>query len=431
MILAKDLNQVTLEKSEENVTGKTGLSFVCHCLYHFGFDDYVNQAFKQSKKKSNREKPAKEKILASVLTSIAGGECVEDLEVLRADRAFLGSIGLENIVGADAVRHWQKEKQTGGKLRQLNELISLATIRRSPIPELTYDNDATYFASEKDSALYSYHGEKEFSGLLGFIPELGICNTVDFRPGNISPATGILNQLRKANRQIKIAGKKLTRFRSDSAAHQQKIFDYCNAENILYYVSLAKNQAVQKCIEAVPTDNWATIKDQEGKATVRQWTESVYVLGTAMRILILRWPNPQPNLFNLDKYCYHVIATNDNNIKPLDWLEFHNGRMGSENYNKELKYGFNSDYSPSHDFNQNRAYFLLKIIAYNFTQIMKLFYLSKIATNWTIKTLRYKFINVCGKLINHARKVIWKIINVSYQTFALFRSCLSKVVIQI
>ena len=72
----------------------------------------------------------------------------------------------------------------------------------------------------------------------------------------------------------------------------------------------------------------------------------------------------------------------------------------------------------------NRGYFLLGILAYNTVQIMKLFYLSGIARKWTIKTLRYHFINVCGKIIKTARRYICKIINVTDNTFNLFRACL-------
>ena len=34
--------------------------------------------------------------------------------------------------------------------------------------------------------------------MLGFIAELGIYNTTDFRPGHVSAQTGVLNSLRKA-----------------------------------------------------------------------------------------------------------------------------------------------------------------------------------------------------------------------------------------
>jgi hypothetical protein len=141
---------------------------------------------------------------------------------------------------------------------------------------------------------------------------------------------------------------------------------------------------------------------------------------------ILRWLNPQPDLFKQDKYCYHAIGTNDNEIEAMAWLEFHNGRMNSENYNKELKEGLNAGYAPSHDFNTDRFYFLLNVLAYNVLQAMKLFYLGEEAKTWTVKTLRYWFIQICGKIVRTGRKYYCKIINATEETFALFQHCLSR-----
>ena len=138
----------------------------------------------------------------------------------------------------------------------------------------------------------------------------------------------------------------------------------------------------------------------------------------------MRWTNPDVTWFDESPYCYHAIGTNNSEIAPMEWLGVHNGRMNSENYNKEVKSGFNCEYTPSHDFEMNRSYFMLGILAYNAVQIMKLFYLGDKAKKWTIKTMRYHFINVCGKIIKTGRRYICKIINVTNDTFELYRSCL-------
>lgn len=145
----------------------------------------------------------------------------------------------------------------------------------------------------------------------------------------------------------------------------------------------------------------------------------------AVRMLVLRWKNPDPHLFDQTPYCYHAIGTNDTEIKPMAWLEKHNGRMSSENANKELKVGFNMGYAPSHDFDRDRGYFLLNVLAYNMVQVMKLFYLGDVAERWTVKTLRYHFIQVCGKITRTGRKYYCKIINATLEAYELFRNCLA------
>jgi len=48
-----------------------------------------------------------------------------------------------------------------------------------------------------------------------------------------------------------------------------------------------------------------------------------------VRDIDMRWKNPDPTLFDKSPYCYHVIGTNNMDIEPMDWLEMHNGRMGT------------------------------------------------------------------------------------------------------
>ena len=87
---------------------------------------------------------------------------------------------------------YAKVKRNAGKLRKVEEEFVIKTMRQSELEEFTYAGDATCFYSQKDSATYSYNMKKQCSGMLGFIAELGICNTMDFRAGHVSPQTGVL-----------------------------------------------------------------------------------------------------------------------------------------------------------------------------------------------------------------------------------------------
>jgi hypothetical protein len=311
-------------------------------------------------------------------------------------------------------------------LRKVNDYLSVKVMRESREQGFTYDNDATYFDSEKASATYSYQKRRQYSGLMGFIAELGVCNTVDFRPGHVSPASGILNQLRKASRQARCAGKEILRFRSDSAAHSNAIFDYCNELGIKYFISLSKNAGVMESIHTLGEDEWQCLPD---RADV-EWSETVYVTnaGNSMRMLVLRWKREQAELFE-GMYAYHAMATNDNEIDAMSWLKVHNGRMGSENHHKELKSGLNGSYAPSNNFNLSRGYFLLNVLALNMLWVLKLFYLGRSYLPWTVKTLRWRFLNVCGRIIRSGRRWVCKVINVTAETYELFLNCKSRLMI--
>ncbi|MFH1428252.1 MAG: IS1380 family transposase [Candidatus Margulisiibacteriota bacterium] len=433
MILKKELGSVTLEKSDENVTGKIGLTFVYHSMKHFGLHELIKDIFPKAKQRSNREESPEKKILSSALSFIAGGERIEDIEVLRADKALIGSLGWASMISADTVRNFLMVNRNGAYLRQLNEAGNHRALQRFSEKKLTYDNDATYFDSDKDSAEWSYKKERQFSGLLGFWTELGICNTVDFRPGNISPATGVLNQLRKAAQQAEKADKQLSRFRSNSAGYQYDIFKYCEDHGIRYFISGRKTLTVKEIIADTNGAGWQKVPQDislDKEKRDMEWAETIHVMNDlSMRMMVLRWKNLKANLFEQDEYCYHAIVTNDCDIEPMAWLKFHNGRMSSENFNKELKNGFHNDYAPSHSFVMNRNYFLIGVLAYNIMQWWKLFYLGPEAIRWNIKRLRLWFLNTCGKLISHGRQVICRILNSTDGTFGLFRYCMGRLVV--
>ena len=432
MKLTKNLSQVTLKLSQEDVTGRMGLAFVWHCIKHFGFSEMVAKAY-GTKKRSNREMDIDKKIMVGALARMSGGDRIEDVEMLRVDKGLINSLGWEAMVGADAYGNMLSQKRMNGKLRSVDNAMAVKAMKKSSETEFTYDNDATYFDSDKKSAAYSYKKTRQFSGLIGCIAELGYINTMEFRRGNISPQTGVLNQLRKAVVQAREAGKKIKSFRGDSAAHQNKIFNFCNENQIDYYISLDKNEAIKTCIRGLKCNQWQPLTGKYQAQIATEWAETVYVsnAGCSMRILILRWANPDPTLFDEDPFCYHVIGTNNNALVAMAWLEKHNGRMGSiELGNKEIKSEFGCDYAPSNEFEKNRGYFLIGVMAYNMMQIMKLFYMGGNATiKLGMKALRFKFINVCGKIVRTGRQFYCKIINVTQEVFELFRNCKSRLIV--
>lgn len=426
MRLTNNLFKVTLKRGEEAVTGRMGLAWLVEAARVFGLEKMVGAVFGAGKG-SNREKGAWEKIVTGIMMMASGGERIEDVEVLRKDRGLLDALSWKDMICADTLINFFRNRRNSARVRQLNDKLVVEAMKRSEKDVFTYDNDATYFDSKKDVATYSYKKRKQMGALLGSIAEIGMINTIDYRRGNVSPQDGILGQLKKAVLQAKRAGKRIERFRSDSAAHQKKIYTYCSMNGINYYVAQDKNQSVMRAIKAIDTSEWKRLHGRyEGERLGTKWAETEYRVskGFRVRILVLRWRNPDPTLFDQDPYCYHVIGTNDWYIEPMEWLAVHNGRMGTiEQAHKELKNGLGCGYTPSNDFEKDRGYFMLGVLAHNVIQVMKQFYLGPDAVRWTIKTMRYQFINVCGRVVRTGRKWACRIINVTDEMFERFLRC--------
>jgi len=431
MKLTVNLSQVKVKMSEKGATGRMGLSWLTHCMEHFGARAMAQET-KGDKKGSNREIEFFERMMSGVMMRVAGGDRVEDVEVIRADRELVDSLGWEQIAGADTLLNFVKRKSNNVKCKKINEAMVIKAMRKSELEEFTYDNDAMYIDSNKNSASYSYQKLKQFSGLMGCIAELGLINTVEYRTGRVSPSLGIYNQLREANGQVKAAGKRIKRFRSDSAGHQNIIFRYCDKEEIKYYISLNKNESIMKVVDGIEEGKFEKLTGKYEDRNKTEWAEDVYVTeqGFKLRILVLRWRNPDPDLFEHRPYCYHAIATNNWEIEAMHWLEVHNGRMGTiEQSHRELKSELGSNYNPSHEFEKNRGYFLLGVLAYNMAQVMKLYYLGKDALTMSVKRFRYLFIHVCGSIVKTGRRFYCNLMNVTQKVYELFRNCKSKLII--
>ena len=117
---------------------------------------------------------------------------------------------------------------------------------------------------------------------------------------------------------------------------------------------------------------------------------------------MLRWPNPQPSLFEADRYCYHAVAANREEAASAV-IGKHNGRGNSENWHKELKSGVGMEQMPCGQFDANAMYFAIGVLAYNLVQLLKRQVLPAAYRTATVTTLRWKVYRLAGKLVRHAR----------------------------
>ena len=71
---------------------------------------------------------------------------------------------------------------------------------------------------------------------------------------------------------------------------------------------------MKKLIErARKRGKWHRLYDSDHQRTDREHTTAVHCMEEtkAFTLIIQRWPNPKPDLFHPEFYCYHTIATSD------------------------------------------------------------------------------------------------------------------------
>jgi len=124
-------------------------------------------------------------------------------------------------------------------------------------------------------------------------------------------------------------------------------------------------------------------------------------------------------------YCYHVIATSDDERKPHEVIWFHNGRGDAENYNKELKSGFGMDYAPCRSLVADAVYFEIGVLAYNLTMAVKRLVLGGDWVRRTIASLRWRLIQIAGKVVRHGRQLILRVQESHFELFKTVRQRLA------
>lgn len=80
---------------------------------------------------------------------------------------------------------------------------------------------------------------------------------------------------------------------------------------------------------------------------------------------------------------------------------------------KESKYALNWTRLSCHRFVANQARLQLFILAYNMGNFMRRLGLSKAVKNWSLRSLQVKLIKMGGRIVRHARRVVFHLTEVA------------------
>jgi len=413
--------------TRDTITGRAGLALFQEAAPLLG----VRKSIKENLPApgSGRGFGPQEYVLPLVLMLCGGGRTLEDIREIETDDGLRQLCGFDRLPGADAIGQWLRRGQLSG-LRRTNKFLARQVIVRSDRNDFTLDVDATMIETKKQCAEMSYLGCRAFEALLSFIAELDVCVACDYRQGSVPPGSGVKQQLLEVNRLLKSCGKRLRYLRSDSAGYTADVINTCNELGVTFTITADQDAAVVKLIrKAQKQGGWMRLFRPDGKPTDRWYKTAIHCMEKTARsftLIIMRWPNPKPDLFRPDPYCYHVIATNDDNPKIPEVIWFHNGRGDAENYNKELKGGFGMDYAPCRSLKADAVYFEIGVLAYNLTTAVKRLLLGGDWMRRTIATLRWRLLATAAKVVRHGRKLILRVQESHFELFKSVRAQLTK-----
>jgi hypothetical protein len=301
--------------------------------------------------------------------------------------------------------------------------------------------DATLTETLKKNALYSFKAEQAYHPLNTYWHERGVMLYSEFRDGNVTAGHEQLRVLKEALSCLPSWIKKV-RLRSDTAGYQHELLRYCEEDNnkrfgrIEFAIGCDVIKAFRKAVAEVPEKDWMPFyREINGKLmeTGKQWAEVCFVpaaighskKGPAYRYLATREELEQPELPCMEKsdeeFLFPVMRMKERRYKVfgivtnMDWagdvlIRWLHQRCGkSEEAHAAMKNDFAGGQFPSGDFGENAAWWWITILAYNLNVLMKRLVLGESWLNKRMKAIRFGFIHIVGRVIEHSRRLLVRI----------------------
>jgi hypothetical protein len=309
-----------------------------------------------------------------ILMLQAGGQCLEDLRELTREAGLLRLLGQEVVPDPDTVGDWLRrmgDPQTGqaglvGR-GQVRDALTARLLRRDGHETYTLDADATLVVGEKRDARWRYTGVRGYMPMLGFLGETPVCLVDEFREGNVSPGAGQREFSRQCRARMPV-GKRLARYRADSASSQAALINELEADQVRWAITADQDVAVKAVIAGLPPGAWQEPEPGCGDQ-VAEAVHSMNQTKTAFRLSLKREERVQADLFEPapGPYADHVVASNWSQEEKTanEVWQWHNQRGQAENFNKELKTGLGMEQLPCGDSGANAVFCRIGVLAYN------------------------------------------------------------------
>jgi hypothetical protein len=352
--MAQTVLNFTISATDEKLTAHSGQILFGEYLKAIRIDKLCNTNLPLPQ--SNRGYLPFSFIQPLLLMLHSGGQSLEDIRMIKADKAMQEILHIKKIPQADTIGKWIKRHGLIGvyAMENIHHNLLKRYLKRIQEP-IVLDIDASVIKSYKSTAQTTYKSFPGFTPMTGHINGGYVIHS-EFRSGNIAPADNNLTFLKRCESQMP-KEKKITSLRADSASYQGALFDYCENNHIAYAVGGHLDQAVLSNINEIK--EWKKIRSKEGQfhhlqEEVAEFIHTMHNAKHAFRLIVVR-KTTTPMLPGLEEFMtqeeilqyasqrYHVIASNaDESMSAEDIVNFYRKRGDtSENRIKELKNGFN------------------------------------------------------------------------------------------
>src|SRR5829696_116270 len=396
------LDQVDAAFDDEHAVANAGLLLPATLAERLGLEQAADELIDLGNR-PGAARPGR-KLLTLVHSLVAGGDCIDDVEVLRAGAT--ASVLGHRVMAASTVGTFLR-LFTFGHVRQLDRLAEVVLTRAWVAGAgpgdgpMTIDLDSTIcevHGHHKQGAAYGYTKRLGYHPLLATRAETGEVLHARQRTGKANTARGAARFVDETAGRVRRAGAsgELT-MRMDSGFWSAKTIRACRRHGIRYSITVRQTKPIRAAIAAIDEAAWADIVYPEGG--VAQVAETCY-RGDRLIVRRTRLLGAQQQLF--PTWRHHAFVT-DRVGTMLELDADHRRHAVVELCIRDLKAGAGLRHCPSGKFGANAAWLVAACLAHNLLRWIATIGLGERGLV-VAKTVRRTLLHLPGRLTRSARR---------------------------
>jgi hypothetical protein len=362
-------------------------------------------------------------VMLVLMMLITGARRIRHVDYLRGDGLVARVCGLQRVATRHTVGRWVRSFDATGvaALLGVNERLVGDVITRSDLRRLTVDVDGSVLSTglkvEGARRGYNPHQRKvpSYYPVTAYEANTGQILRVQNRAGNVHDGKASVDFLKALYAQLDetLERRHMLEMRMDGAFFLEEIIDLLEDRGTEYAIKVPFFPWLGLKDRIARRRRWRRVDDQveyfEQRLTVSTWSRTMRMVIYRKRVRHRTPKNYQLDLFDPDDgyYEYSAVVTNKTVTGRTLW-HFICGRGTHEKVYGELKNGFAFDCIPTQSYEGNSAWQVLSILAFNLMRGLQARVTQRRRSNRkrrtlhvfeTIQTLRYRFINRAGLLV--------------------------------
>jgi hypothetical protein len=411
---------LSLRYEASGLTSFAGLELIGRFLRVLDFREHVRRAQGALPKSDFGSVPM---VMMVLIMLITGARRIRHIDYLRGDALVARVCGLKRVATRHTVGRWLRRFDAAGvtALLGVNERLVGGVITRSDLRGLTVDVDGSVLSTglqvEGARRGYNPHQRKvpSYYPVTAYEANTGQVLRVQNRAGNVHDGKASVEFLKALYAQLDETLERRHRLemRMDGAFFLKEIIDLLEDRGTEYAIKVPFFPWLGLKDRIARRRRWRRVDEQvesfEQRIPIAAWSRTMRVVIYRKRVRHRSPKNYQLDLFDPDDgyYEYSAVVTNKSVTGRTLW-HFMCGRGTHEKVYGELKNGFAFNCIPTQSYDGNSAWQVLSILAFNLIRGLQSRVTERRRSNRkrrtlylyeTIQTLRYRFINRAGLLV--------------------------------